>query len=213
MLWEQIYDLIIKSILSAESYISYYTKNKFKKINRSFEIFGYDIMVDENLKPRLMEINLSPSLSLESNMDIKLKINLITEMFNLYGFRKLSTATLLPSKNVEGEGEASNIPGKPKMNVKNYKFIEPELTNEQIDELVDMIENDENATQEEKEKMIELATSPHREAIIEGLAEYTRKKDYIRIFPARGSDEYFKFFTFDLDVNKKFYEFQYNKRE
>jgi hypothetical protein len=213
LIWEQIYDLIIKSILSAESYISHYTKQKFKKINKSFEIFGYDIMVDENLKPRLMEINLSPSLSLESNMDIKLKINLVTEMFNLFGFRKLSTATLLPDKNIDEESEASSIPGKPKLKVKNLKYIEPELTNEQIDELVDMIENDEYATKEEKKKMIELATSPHREAIIEGLAEYTRKKDYIRIFPARGSDEYFKFFTFDLDVNKKFYKFQYDKQE
>ena len=211
-MWEQIYDLIIKSILSAESYISYYTKQRFKKVNRSFEIFGYDIMVDENLKPRLMEINLSPSLSLESNMDIKLKTNLITEMFNLYGFRKLSTATLLPNKGEE-EGEASSVPGKPKLKVKNYRYIEPELSNEQVDELVDMIENEEDITEEEKEKMIELATSPHREAILEGLAEYTRKKDYIRIFPARGADEYFKFFTFDLDVNRKFYEFQYGKQE
>lgn len=210
LIWEQIYDLIIKSILSSEKYISYYTKDNFKKINKSFEIFGYDIMIDDKFKPWLMEINLSPSLSLESNMDIKLKTKLITEMFNLYGFRKLSTATLVPTKADEDSPDEPVSPDKkPKLKVKNYKFVEPELTQEQIDKVVDLIENDSSLSENEKNVMVDLATSPHRDAIIEALSEYTRKEDYIRIFPAKGSKEYFKFFTYNLDVNQKLYEFLY----
>jgi tubulin polyglutamylase TTLL4 len=218
LMWEQIYDLIIKSILSSERYISYYTKDNSQKINRSFEIFGYDVMIDDKLKPWLMEINLSPSLSLESNMDIKLKTKLVTEMFNMYGFRKLETAkeyegTAFEADNEEkGENTDENpiaIHEFPKHKSKNLKFIDPDLTPEQRDQLIEQLENNKSIPAEDKEKMIELAGSPHLNNIIEVLAEYTRKADYIRIFPAKGSDSYFKFFKYDLDVNKKLYEFLY----
>lgn len=210
LIWEQIYDLIIKSILSSERYISYYTKEKFTKCNRSFEIFGYDVMIDDTLKPVLMEINLSPSLSLESKMDIKLKTKLITEMFNMYGFRKLSTATLKPGTPWDKE---KTMPGVlqsqvPKHKCKNYQYVNPELTDDQIDDILEKIE-EADFDSEMKAKMTELASSKHFENIIEAVAEYTRKKDYIRIFPSKGSNKYFKFFKYDLDVNKKLYQFLY----
>lgn len=216
LIWEQIYDLIIKSILSSERYISYYTKDNFKKINRSFEIFGYDVMIDDKLKPWLMEINLSPSLSLESNMDVKLKIRLVTEMFNLFGFRKLSTAKEFEGTAYDAEKQPEapsdkpeNLQDMPKHKSKNLKFIDPDLTSEQRDQICELIENDTSIPPQDKEKMTILASSPHLNNITEVLSEYTRKEDFIRIFPAKGSDAYFKFFKYDLDVNKKLYEFLY----
>lgn len=143
LIWEQIYDLIIKSILSSEKYIAYYAKEKFTKVNKSFEIFGYDVMIDQNLKPWLMEINLSPSLSLESAMDIKLKIKLVTEMFNLYGFKKLSTSTLLEGTPWDEESKGKRLLSSetPKHKCKNYKYIDPELTQEQIEEIIEKLED------------------------------------------------------------------------
>lgn len=220
LIWEQIYDLIIKSMLSCEKYISAYTKDHFQKVNKSFEIFGYDIMIDSNLKPWLMEINLSPSLSLESVMDIKLKIKLITEMFNMYGFRKLTTATLIEDKKQEASESKPDEPDeedkgdahpaeevKIKSKIKNLKYKQPELTSKQKDQVVKIIESDESLSQKDKEFMLKLFKSPFKDNLIETFAEYTRKEDYIRIFPARGSDKYFKLFTYNLEVNKKLYEF------
>ena len=142
LIWEQIYDLIIKSILSSEKYIADYAKEKLTKVNKSFEIFGYDVMIDQNLKPWLMEINLSPSLSLESDMDIKLKTKLVTEMFNLFGFKKLSTSTLLEGTPWDEESKGKRILSIeiPKHKCKNYKYIDPELTKEQINEIIEEIE-------------------------------------------------------------------------
>ncbi len=38
-----------------------------------FELFGFDVLVDDALKPWVLEVNLSPSLSVESNLDFAVK--------------------------------------------------------------------------------------------------------------------------------------------
>ena len=53
-----------------------------------FELFGYDVMIDRDLKPWLIEINLSPSLATDSPLDLEIKSNLIAETFNLIGIKK-----------------------------------------------------------------------------------------------------------------------------
>lgn len=50
-----------------------------------FEMFGFDILIDENLKPWLLEVNLAPSLSCGSDLDLEIKSNLIKDLFNLVG--------------------------------------------------------------------------------------------------------------------------------
>lgn len=46
-----------------------------------FECYGYDIIIDANLKPWLIEINASPSLSTTTVADKKLKKNLISDIY------------------------------------------------------------------------------------------------------------------------------------
>jgi hypothetical protein len=38
-----------------------------------FELFGFDVLVDDALRPWVLEVNLSPSLSVESNLDFGVK--------------------------------------------------------------------------------------------------------------------------------------------
>lgn len=56
--------------------------------NNCFELFGYDVLLDVNLNPWLIEVNLSPSLGFDSPLDLKIKSNLIKDTFNLAGLRK-----------------------------------------------------------------------------------------------------------------------------
>jgi hypothetical protein len=50
-----------------------------------FEIYGFDILLDSKLKPHLLEINISPSLSSSSPLDKKIKTTLICDTLNLIG--------------------------------------------------------------------------------------------------------------------------------
>lgn len=85
LLWSKIYDVVIKSLISIEGP----TKAKMKKANmhrnNCFELYGYDILLDNFLNPWLLEVNLSPSLAFESPLDLKIKGNLLRDTFNLVG--------------------------------------------------------------------------------------------------------------------------------
>jgi hypothetical protein len=88
LFWARIFDVIIKSLLAGENSIY----NAYKKVclhkSNCFEVFGYDILVDSDLKPWLVEINLSPSFASDSPLDHTIKTNLLADTFNLIGVQK-----------------------------------------------------------------------------------------------------------------------------
>eukprot|EP00698_Gefionella_okellyi_P010773 TRINITY_DN2819_c0_g1_i4.p1 TRINITY_DN2819_c0_g1~~TRINITY_DN2819_c0_g1_i4.p1 ORF type:complete len:850 (+),score=203.47 TRINITY_DN2819_c0_g1_i4:351-2900(+) len=84
LLWQRIIDVIIKTFISVENHIHSATK-MFVPHKNCFELFGFDILVDDNLRPWLLEVNLSPSLACDSPLDLKIKGHLIADLFNLVG--------------------------------------------------------------------------------------------------------------------------------
>lgn len=88
LLWSRIYDVILKSIISGEHYVTGAIKKLQLHRNNCFEVFGYDILIDSELKPWLLEVNLSPSLACESPLDTTIKANLISDTFTMVGVKK-----------------------------------------------------------------------------------------------------------------------------
>ncbi|KAF6716633.1 Tubulin polyglutamylase TTLL5 [Oryzias melastigma] len=86
LLMSQIEDLIIKAVLSAEQQISTACKTFVPHKTNCFELYGFDVLIDSNLKPWLLEVNLSPSLSCDAPLDLKIKASMIADMFSLVGF-------------------------------------------------------------------------------------------------------------------------------
>lgn len=54
-----------------------------------FELYGFDILFDSCLKPWLIEINASPSMTGNTPHDIELKMNLLDDVFTIIDIEKL----------------------------------------------------------------------------------------------------------------------------
>ncbi|SCN44912.1 tubulin--tyrosine ligase, putative [Plasmodium malariae] len=80
MLIKNIENCIIQSFLAVHKII----------INdkHCFELYGFDILIDNNLKPWLIEVNSSPSFSSNTNEDYTLKFNMLDELMTLINIEK-----------------------------------------------------------------------------------------------------------------------------
>ncbi|NXL56698.1 TTLL5 polyglutamylase, partial [Chordeiles acutipennis] len=79
-------DLIIKTVVSAELAIATACKTFISHRGSCFELYGFDVLIDDTLKPWLLEVNLSPSLACDAPLDLKIKASMLSDMFTLVGF-------------------------------------------------------------------------------------------------------------------------------
>lgn len=88
--WASVDDAIIKTVISAWPVLKHNYNvcfPKHDKIQASFQLLGFDILVDWKLKPYILEVNHTPSLSADESVDMEVKRPLIRDTLNL-----LSTA-------------------------------------------------------------------------------------------------------------------------
>jgi hypothetical protein len=60
-----------------------------QKNGNCFELLGFDILIDNHFKPWLLEVNLSPSLTADTQLDFVIKSNLTRDLLNLVGLKSL----------------------------------------------------------------------------------------------------------------------------
>ncbi|XP_029871696.1 tubulin polyglutamylase TTLL6 isoform X3 [Aquila chrysaetos chrysaetos] len=85
-LWEDIEDIIIKTLISAHPVVKHNYQSCFPNHTTGcacFEILGFDILVDRKLKPWLLEVNHSPSFTTDSPLDREVKDALLCDTINL----------------------------------------------------------------------------------------------------------------------------------
>jgi tubulin polyglutamylase TTLL9 len=58
-----------------------------------FELYGYDIMIDNLLTPWLIECNASPSLTANTDADARLKVGLLDDVFTVLDLEKILTGS------------------------------------------------------------------------------------------------------------------------
>jgi D-alanine-D-alanine ligase-like ATP-grasp enzyme len=51
-------------------------------------VLGFDVLIDEEAKPWLLEVNQAPSFQTDSDVDYKIKRAVIYDTFNLLGLSK-----------------------------------------------------------------------------------------------------------------------------
>ena len=61
------------------------------KDKHCFEMYGYDILIDENLRPWLIEINANASLSANTELDAETKIKMLDDLLTIVDLEKILT--------------------------------------------------------------------------------------------------------------------------
>ena len=48
-----------------------------------FELMGFDILLDEKLKPFILEVNHAPSFNTDTKLDLKVKTSVLNSTFDI----------------------------------------------------------------------------------------------------------------------------------
>ena len=197
----QIQDMIVKTLISCEDSVNKLIKKHLMSRYTSYELLGFDVMIDDQFKPWLLEVNISPSLRSESELDSSIKGQLIKDMLNLVGYRLPSFALKQVSRSSSVQkvmfseekfpDRRSNSEAK-MTNVDDEKFFCTKLTKEEK-EKHDRFERE--ASEDEYYTILEDLTPDDVRILIETEDEFSRRGNFKRIFPCvPSSDIYMKFF-------------------
>lgn len=77
--------LCVKTLMAVEPQITTAMRTA-KHRSQSFEIYGFDVIMDQKLRPWLLEVNVAPSLSSSSPYDKQVKTKLLCDTLHLVGF-------------------------------------------------------------------------------------------------------------------------------
>eukprot|EP00826_Nyctotherus_ovalis_P050109 TRINITY_DN6108_c0_g3_i1.p1 TRINITY_DN6108_c0_g3~~TRINITY_DN6108_c0_g3_i1.p1 ORF type:complete len:455 (-),score=91.37 TRINITY_DN6108_c0_g3_i1:247-1611(-) len=86
LLKRRINRIIVKTLCAAKSQLAHAYKTcqpNDVENNMCFEVLGFDILLDSNLKPWLLEVNHAPSFSVDTPFDYKVKKELIHDTIKL----------------------------------------------------------------------------------------------------------------------------------
>lgn len=124
----RIKDVVIKTLISVEPEIVCKTLSLTKnRSNSCFELYGFDILIDDTLRPWLLEVNVAPSLSSGSKLDKQIKTALMCDIYTLIGIVPYNRSTF---KHEEKHNKHANT----RTTFKNYQSV---MTTDNIGELSD----------------------------------------------------------------------------
>ncbi|KAM5165230.1 putative tubulin polyglutamylase TTLL2 [Mantella aurantiaca] len=101
LLWQRIHNIVTMTLLAIAPSVPQYPN--------CFELFGFDILIDNNLKPWLLEVNYSPALSLDCPNDVTVKKRLINDIIDLLNY-KASDTQRYHSKRVKTSSQVLHSP-------------------------------------------------------------------------------------------------------
>jgi len=142
-----------------------------------FELYGFDIIIDGDLKPLLLEVNICPSLSSGSPLDKRIKTKLVADILTLVGLKpsrniweKLGSE-LLPTDSMDCEPD---LP-RPSLEALQHRAVQLRAYHDPLDAIA---------------KFDELAW----EIVLEAVEEDHRSGGFTRIYPCEQASAYAQFF-------------------
>ena len=88
--WSRIEKVVVKTLLAAQPILSHVYTSCFPHNNDGytcFEVLGFDLLLDQSLKPWLLEVNHSPSFSCHTPLDERIKTGVIAEVVRILNLK------------------------------------------------------------------------------------------------------------------------------
>jgi len=180
LMWTRIMDVIVKSLLAVEPVISARTKTTANYGHNCFELYGFDVLVDEQLKPWLLEVNLSPSMQADSPLDWQIKSSLIADSFNLVGINRVSKQRLAEA--TRAKAKVVKVPGKPPGPPERRRRQAATGRSTLRKEIKEQLEADDEGEDLPPVSLGALEVEELR-STANALLECTRNRNFIRLFP------------------------------
>ncbi|NXN15143.1 TTLL4 polyglutamylase, partial [Indicator maculatus] len=189
VIWEKIKDIVIKTIIASEPYVNSLVKMYVRRPYCCHELFGFDIILDENLKPWILEVNISPSLHSNSPLDVSIKGQMIRDLLNLAGFVLPSTDSMASRPQVTKSDSTCSLGGalKEKPKAASEHFIAEKMKKAYY--LMQKIPD-----QDFYSSVLDILTPDDVRILVETEDEYSRRGQFERVFPTHISMRYLRFF-------------------
>ncbi|NWS79572.1 TTLL4 polyglutamylase, partial [Toxostoma redivivum] len=187
-IWEKIKDIVIKTIIASEPYVNSLVKMYVRRPYCCHELFGFDIMLDENLKPWILEVNISPSLHSNSPLDVSIKGQMIRDLLNLAGF-VLPSMDNMASRTQTRSGSTCSLGSALK---EKSKPVSEHLRAEKMKKAYYLMQK--IPDQDFYSSVLDILTPDDVRILVETEDEYSRRGQFERVFPSHISMRYLRFF-------------------
>uniref|UniRef100_H2T511 Tubulin tyrosine ligase like 4 n=1 Tax=Takifugu rubripes TaxID=31033 RepID=H2T511_TAKRU len=181
LIWEKIKDIVVKTIIASEPYVLSLMKINVESPYSCHELFGFDIMLDENLKPWILEVNISPSLHSNTALDVSIKGQMVKDLLNLAGFRLPRREDVMASCSSASSTSVCREKTKPELSadekVKRAFYLTQRF-----------------AEQDFLQTVLDVLTPDDVRVLAESENELICRGQFERIFPSPSSSRYLRFF-------------------
>ncbi|KAI0216174.1 Tubulin polyglutamylase TTLL4 [Lamellibrachia satsuma] len=188
-IWENIKDVVMKTVISSETFINSLVKSNVHRRYSCHELFGFDVFLDEALKPWIIEVNISPSLHSNSPLDMNIKGGMVKDMLNIAGFQ------------IPDRSEVVSVPGTPptpsKYTLPKGICMDKRLwpTGTSLDERTKHSYYVQRHSDETiQSTILDIITPDDLRILVESIDEDSRRGNFQRMFPSLTSQKYLQYF-------------------
>ncbi|XP_032134068.1 tubulin polyglutamylase TTLL4 isoform X1 [Sapajus apella] len=191
-IWEKIKDVVVKTIISSEPYVTSLLKMYVRRPYSCHELFGFDIMLDENLKPWVLEVNISPSLHSSSPLDISIKGQMIRDLLNLAGFVLPNAEDVISSPSSCSSSTTSLCCSLPTSPGDKCRMAPEHFTAQKMKKAYFLTQK--IPDEDFYASVLDVLTPDDVRILVEMEDEFSRRGQFERIFPSHVSSRYLRFF-------------------
>ncbi|XP_013388991.1 tubulin polyglutamylase TTLL4-like [Lingula anatina] len=185
-IWENIKDIVLKTIISGEPEIWEGVRKYLQSKYSGHELFGFDILLDNNMKPWVLEVNKSPGLYPHSGHFRPVNDPMAKDMLNLAGFR-------IPSnQGTDDRNENTSGSDVPDHLLLDKRWWSQTLSGEEKAKQKYYCDNHKNETI--LSTILDNLTPDDIRVLVDTIDENSRRGGFDRIFPRLDTDKYFRFF-------------------